>query len=51
MNQLLLGLMLTQVPATLPELPQGKWMNANREVKLSDYKGKVVILQTSPGFC
>jgi hypothetical protein len=50
MNSLLIGLVLTQA-AAIPDFPASKWLNSDSGVKLSDYKGKVVVLHASAGFC
>jgi hypothetical protein len=44
---LLLAVQGNAIPAF--EIP--KWLNAEKAPKLSDYRGKVVILHVNPGFC
>jgi hypothetical protein len=53
MNALLFGLVLAQnaQAAPVPEFTMTRWLNAEKSVKLSDYKGKVVVLHVGPGFC
>ena len=50
MNALLLSLVLTQAPA-IPDITVSRWLNSDKPVKVSDYKGKVVVLHVGPGFC
>jgi hypothetical protein len=51
MNALVLGLVLAQAPTgAVPEFTMTRWLNSPAPAKLSDYKGKVVVLHVS-GFC
>lgn len=48
---LIAAMTLAQVSQTPPPLQVERWLNTSHPVKWSDYKGKVVVIHSSPGFC
>jgi hypothetical protein len=54
MSALLMGLVLAQATAQAPAVPaftMSRWLNVEKPVAVNDYKGKVVVLHVSAGFC
>jgi len=51
LSVLVAAAVLAQLPQTPPPLEVAHWLNTSHPVKWSDYKGKVVVVHTYPGFC